>query len=205
MEDEINSLNAKLRKLDIIQTNIKRTFFLGAGVILIAFIIATLIALIICIPYFAIKLGTIIDSFLLTLPACFFLCVVFGVPLADEYLQNKKTKKGLENQLDFLNNDIEKQKDLLEELKKKKINSNELKNGFHLVRVNDKNILAELRNYLNLYYDCGYNNKKYYKYYKKGKLKNKLSKYYNESEIVMIEDYFKENEQSFTKKRTLKR
>ena len=52
--------------------------------------------------------------------------------------------------------------------------------------------LKKLRSYINLYYDLGYNEKKYYNYYGQGKLNNKLKKEYSEQGIKLANEYFEE-------------
>ena len=60
-------------------------------------------------------------------------------------------------------------------------------------------LLRKLRNYLNLYYDCGYNREKYQKYLEQGKLDKKLRRYYNEHGIELIKENLEENSQEMQK------
>jgi len=88
----------------------------------------------------------------------------------------------------------------------------ELKNGFDkenqdvtiVKKVNDKEALENLRSYLQVCFDCGFNEDKFNKYYQSGTLFKKLGNHYTEDGLAIIEEYCKEQENQFIKKRIKK-
>ena len=70
------------------------------------------------------------------------------------------------------------------------------------VKVDDIEELKQLKNMLLLYYDLGFNPKKYYKLQKQGKLKERLAKKYSENEIKLVEQYLEEKGPTLVKKLT---
>jgi len=125
-----------------------------------------------------------------------------------DYTNNKseiKKEKGNISKLEFLKNSLEEEKTKLKELiSKKEINNTTCKEeDFKVVEVDDKEVLKQLKATLNLYYNCGYNEKKYYKYHEQGILKEKLKKSYPEYDIEKVEEYLEKNqEKNLTRKRT---
>ncbi len=113
----------------------------------------------------------------------------------------KKEKKGISNELNYLRERLLQEKDKLEELQQVKAKENPEK-GFRITQVNDKKILEMLHGKIKLYYDCGYNGKKYYKYFKKGILEEKLSGKYSKEELEEIKRYLVMNEERYVKKKT---
>ena len=105
-----------------------------------------------------------------------------------------KDQKGTESELESLRKETKKQKEHLEELRQNKTNNKDIKDkdDFSFSKVNDIKILKALRTYLNFYYDLGYNEKKYLKYYQKGILQEKLGKHYNHSDLISqwAQEYF---------------
>lgn len=71
-------------------------------------------------------------------------------------------------------------------------------------KVDDKEEISQLLSYGSLYYDCGYNENKYIKYYQKGILNKKLLGRYTEYGVELIEDYL-EDKQTKGKTRVLKK
>ena len=57
---------------------------------------------------------------------------------------------------------------------------------------------------MNLLFDLGYNENKYYKYYEKGKLDKKLGKYYDEKEMEVTKEYFEEKGPTLVKRKNKK-
>ncbi len=102
-----------------------------------------------------------------------------------------KKEKGVNSELEFLQKQLIEEKQVLEDLKKDKTRDEEDK-AFRVVEVDDKQQLRELKGYLSLYYDLGYNVEKYYKYYEQGKLDDKLRKYYTDSDIDAAKEYLEE-------------
>ena len=127
----------------------------------------------------------------------------FGLLELNIYQQYKATIKegqGINSELEYLKNQIVIEKQALEDLKKEKTQDEENKE-FRVVEVNDTEKLKELRNYLNLYYNLGYNIEKYYKYYEQGKLDDKLKKQYNNEDINLAIEYLQEKGPTLVKKK----
>lgn len=129
---------------------------------------------------------------------------VIGVSfLGVEYLIDKlytKEEKGRQNQLQILRQDIKKEKNELQKLKECKTKDKEKAQAVtNITIVNDTKEIDSLNSYLNAYYDLGYNDKKYSKYYKNGTLEEKLSSKYNEEEIDLVKNYIEENSPKLVK------
>lgn len=107
------------------------------------------------------------------------------------YKNSIKEEKGINSQLTFLKQQIEKEKDELEKLKQDKSKANE-STEFRTVKVDDLQQLEALRDYLNLYFDLGYDGEKYYQFYQQGRLDSKLQKYYDDTGIQIAKDYLEE-------------
>lgn len=116
-----------------------------------------------------------------------------------EYKNSIKIEKGINSELEFLKQQIVIEKQKLFKLQSEKIKNN-TNNRFESVEVNDLEKLRILKNWLNLYYDLGYNEKKYYKYYLQGKLDNKLDKLYNNTEIQIAKKHLEEKGPILVKK-----
>ena len=112
---------------------------------------------------------------------------------------NIKDETGNVSELEYLKKQIIEEKEHLSKLKQDKSKINENKK-FRSVRVNDIEELKKLKSYLELYYDLGYNDEKYYNYYKQGKLVKKLKKHYTNNEIELAKKYLDEKETTFIKK-----
>lgn len=111
--------------------------------------------------------------------------------LYKQYKDAKKEEKGINSELEFLEKQLEKEKEHLENLKREKTKNNE-DNNFRTVKVDDLQELKMLRNYLELYFDLGYNGEKYYQYYEQGKLDKKLEKNYDDEAIELAKEYLEE-------------
>lgn len=111
--------------------------------------------------------------------------------LHSDYKEERKNAKGIISELNFLKKQIEIEKEKLNKLKQEKSRKKE-NTDFRTVNVDDKNELDELDDSLNLYYDLGYNDKKYYHYYQQGKLNKKLQKYYSEEGLNLAKEYLEE-------------
>ncbi len=103
------------------------------------------------------------------------------------------------SELEFLKSKLIKEKEKLNSLKKESFECEE-KKDFKTVKVNDIEELKQLKNMLLLYYDLGYNSKKYYTYQQQGKLRKKLAKKYSEEDIKLIEQYLEEKGPTLVKK-----
>jgi len=102
----------------------------------------------------------------------------------------EQSQKGKETQLEFLRRNLVEQNEILEKLKLEKTNSLE-KKDFYLSKIDNKEALKKLKNFLSLYYTLGYNEEKYFKYYQKRILDNHLEKFEND-EIPLVYQYFEE-------------
>lgn len=121
----------------------------------------------------------------------------------DMYRQHKdklKVEKGINNELEFLKQQLGEEKEKLVNLKKEKTRTKENKE-FRVVKVNDLEELKKLRDWLDIYYDLGYNEEKYHKYLENGKLEEKLKKQYTEKGIEFVKEYLEEKGPGLVKKK----
>lgn len=123
---------------------------------------------------------------------------IFAIPGSLLTLSLHLKKKGLEQeqkgkvtQLEYLKRDLVEEKERLEELKSDKTTSKTTEN-FYASKVDNKEELKKLRNFLSFYYDLGYNEEKYFKYYQQGKLDSYLGKLTNEVGIQLANQHFEE-------------
>lgn len=100
--------------------------------------------------------------------------------------------KGLNNEKKTLEENIEIEKQKLKELNESKQTGIEVEPFFDK-KVEDKAILEGLKATLQLYYNCGYNEDAYAKYYTNGTLYEKLKSHYTEAGIEEIASYLEEN------------
>jgi len=110
-----------------------------------------------------------------------------------ETIVNKVTINNIRGELlelDYLKKILEKEKNELNELKKDRTNS-KIKEKLELVKIKDKQAINSLNNNLDMYYDLGYNENKYYNYLIEGKIDDKLNNYTKE-ELSVIKNYLKE-------------
>ncbi len=135
------------------------------------------------------------------------LCSITVLPLVslfelDGYKKHRerlKEEKGVNSELDFLKEQLIKEKEHLIKLQNDKKRDNENKE-FRVVEVNDLERLRNFRSHMNLFYDLGYNGEKYYKYLQEGKLETKLSKHYTELGIGVAKEYLEEKGPTLVKK-----
>ena len=144
-------------------------------------------------------------SFLLPFLKGFILSVtaLFGGMLTyssySSYRKNKRKISGLLSEKKAIEETLDQEKAHLIDLQleKKKVVASE---EYFEKEVPDLEELRDLRNYLDLYYDCGYHKEKYGRYLQNGKLEKKLGKYYNEKGLELIEEYLQE--QGFSRRLT---
>lgn len=110
------------------------------------------------------------------------------------YKNNKKAIEGQKSKKKEIEKSLIEEKQDLERLNKEK-QEKQPERYFYKKEICNLEQLRQIRNYLNLYYDCGYNFEKYRKYYQEGKLEQKLRKYYSEYGLGLVENYLEENEQ----------
>lgn len=114
----------------------------------------------------------------------------------------EQKQKGKETQLEYLKRNLVEQKENLEELKSDKTNSKEVE-GFYVSKVDNIEALKKLRNFLSFYYDLGYNEEKYFRYYQKGKLDNYLGKFVNDVGIQFANQHFEEKGPTLVKRKPI--
>ena len=118
----------------------------------------------------------------------------------DQHKSSVKREKGVNSELEFLKKQIIIEKEKLANLQNEKTKTEE-KKEFKVVKVNDIQKLKTLRNFLNLYFDLGYNGEKYYKYYLQDKLDRKLSGYYSDEEKEIAKEYLEEKGPQLVKRK----
>lgn len=139
----------------------------------------------------AIKSGTfngLCFSALLTIPGALTSLLLY---LKEKELAQEQ--KGKKTQLKYLKRNLVEEKEYLEKLKENKNNSKEVEE-FYVSKVDNKETLEKLKNFLSFYYNLGYNEEKYFKYYQQGKLDIYLGKFVNDVGVQFANQYFKEKE-----------
>lgn len=147
--------------------------------------------------------------------AIFFSAAFGGLAYLTSYfdgIENKRKLRGLESKKEALEKTLEAEKQHLEELNREK-QKQESSEKFFTKEVDDLETLNDMRNYIELYYDCGVNRKKYEKYYQEGTLEKKLGKRYTPAGIKLIKEWldqkfiseklqeeFEDREESITRK-----
>ena len=126
--------------------------------------------------------GCIVSSFV------FVISLVLAVSETIFINMSRRDKHARKLQLSVLEQRLKEEKNMLEELKLDKSNT-EKQNDFYLTFVNDKKALSDLKKYLQTFYELGFSEDKYYKRYQK----NKLSKCFNSDEIEIVSNYFEDN------------
>ena len=104
-----------------------------------------------------------------------------------------KKEKGINSELEFLKKQVIVEKEKLNTLKKgKNIDKNNEK--IRVVEVSDLELLKRLKKLLDLYFDLGYNEDAYYKYYQNTKdLLSKLE-FYFDFDLKEKENYLERND-----------
>ena len=114
-----------------------------------------------------------------------------SVFLIYKYNKTNKINVGIDYGLNYLENNLNNEKQKLVQLKQNINKQDNIINTSVSKIVDDIEELKRLKETLLLYYDCGYHQDKYLKYLKQGELKDKLLKYYNEEQIKMAEECLK--------------
>ena len=104
-----------------------------------------------------------------------------------------KKHKGNISKLEYLKKVQQGEREILSEIQKNTELREDKIEEVTSVTVDDKQIMASLKSEEYLYYDVGANLKKYYLLYQKGKLADKLAKYYNQKGVEIATEYVKEN------------
>lgn len=132
-------------------------------------------------------LGSFIKILVLSVTALF--GSAFTLSTYKAYKYNQRRVKGQKCKKNAMEKSLEEAKQKLEKLNQEKEPS-KLAENISSNKVNYLMELIKLRDYLNVYYGCGYNEKKYEKYYLAGTLEKKLERKYTEEQIKQIKDYF---------------
>lgn len=136
-----------------------------------------------------------IKGLVISMTGLFGISTVYGS--YHRYKNNKKAINGEISKKLEIEKILREEKQTLEKLKQEE---QKMKSDLFFYKKECCNLeqLRKIRNYLRLYYDCGYNLEKYRKYLQDGKLRKKLSKYYNEHGLELIEEYLKQTEENQT-------
>ena len=100
----------------------------------------------------------------------------------------------------ILQKQLVEEKQELKDLKQEKKRDEEDKE-FRVVQVDDKQQLKALKSYLGLYFDLGYNEEKYFRYYQQDKLDEKLGEQYTVAGIEIAKKYLKEKGPTLVKRK----
>ncbi len=116
------------------------------------------------------------------------------------YKNKLKEEQGMESELEYLRKQLITEQQKLTELKSKSqkiVEQQELKT----IKVTERERLVNLKNYLELYYDLGYNSQKYLKYLENGNLETKLNQSYDAVGIDLAKDYLTEKSQTLSRRK----
>lgn len=111
-----------------------------------------------------------------------------------------KEQNGKKIQLEYSKKELVQLKEEVEQLKLDKTNSKKTEE-FYVSKVDSKEELKKLRNYLVFCYNLGYNEQKYFKYYQQGKLDRYLEKTKTDAGIKFINKHFEEKGPTLVKKK----
>lgn len=112
---------------------------------------------------------------------------IVSLILYTEQKEEERVRNGKETQLKYLKQALNKQKEALKSLSENKTNTQQQKE-FYISKVNAKEDLKKLKKELELYYNLGYNEENYLKYYKKGNLNEHIPN----KDIQLANNHFKE-------------
>ena len=128
--------------------------------------------------------------------------LITGIATDISRYKRSKKGKGIKNEIDYLTKELERQKEKLVELQNNKTKEFKSKESYSL-KVDDlkKEKYADdfkrISEELNLYYNLGYKEKKYYRYYQKRLLDDKLK----EKDSDIVKEYFDDKGPILTKKK----
>lgn len=146
--------------------------------------------------------NTILKILILSLTAVF--GGAFTLSAYSSYKSHKRKLEANESKKEMIEKSLEKEKQKLEELEQTK-QSALLEEEITSKDVNYLRRLIELREYLDLFYNCGYNKQKYERYLKSGKLEKKLErKQYREEEIKLMKEYLESKQNEYSNEQEMK-
>lgn len=149
------------------------------------------------------RLGPMSCAAAFSLPAAVLMIPMAALMELSEYYSYKRSHKkeiGVKSELEFLEQFLDKQKEVLEELKHDRKREQE-KKEFRTVPVDYSKEKQSLLNLMNIYFDLGYNIEDYYKYFLNGKLEKKLQRHYNEPGIEIAKEFVEEKGPVLVKKK----
>lgn len=111
-------------------------------------------------------------------------------------------QKGKEIELEYLRKELVEHKQYVEELKRDKTNSKKI-DEFYIAPVDNVQSLRKLDTFLEFCHDLGYNEDKYFRYYQKGKLDDKIREFSNENGVQMANRHFEEKASVLKKTRKI--
>lgn len=178
MEERIDTLNSAINYFQQISKNTKKDSIYT----LLAFMIGPFILCsIICCSDISVcgnLLKAILQGFglgMIFLPGMTIFGALVSLLMMSGNITTKKEISAREAELRYLSKEIIKNKEDIEELKKDLTNtdtSTEIKR----VKVDDRELLKELKEKIKFYYNIGYKQKKYKRYYKNGELEKNVPK-----------------------------
>lgn len=117
------------------------------------------------------------------------------------YKSAKKIIKGCKNQLDFLEKQLEKEKEILIELKNKEKRIKQEKE-FKTPKIEPSKKIEKLEDNYSMYYDLGFNEDRYLRYFQKGNIDRLLQeKEYNDEQIEVAHLYLESKAKTLIRKR----
>lgn len=152
------------------------------------------------------RLGPMSYAAAFALPAAALMIPMGAVIELGEYYSYKKSHRreiGVNSELEFLKHFLDRQKEVLKELKRERKKEHEDKT-FRTVPVDYSKEKKALQALMNIYFDLGYNIENYYKCFLSGKLEKKLERYYNEPGIELAKEFVEEKGPVLVKKKKQK-
>ena len=117
---------------------------------------------------------------------------VFDVVSEKKEKENlRKETSAITCELEFLYKQLDKEKEKLEELNNNKTKEN-IPEGLKISKINDRDLLENIKHNLELHYNLGYNLEKYYKYLEDGILEEKINEEYSQSDVDNAIEFLEE-------------
>ena len=117
---------------------------------------------------------------------------VFDVVSEKKEKENlRKETSAITCELEFLYKQLDKEKEKLEELNNNKTKEN-IPEGLKISKINDRDLLENIKHNLELHYNLGYNLEQYYKYLEDGILEEKINEEYSQSDVDNAIEFLEE-------------
>lgn len=118
-----------------------------------------------------------------------------------DYKESLKEEKGIENEINFVKQELQKSREVLFNLENEQKMVHE-ESKFKTTKIDNLALLKKLKGDLELLHTLGYNENKYIKYYLKGTIDDILKlDNYNDEQIEMAHSYLEDRAKTLTKKR----